>query len=357
MVTGGAVPPTNASPPSIAGVAQLGATLTADEGTWSGTAPFTFSYQWRRCNAAGAACVDIVGATSKTYVVVAADVDSRLRVAVTASNGSSVYATAVSGDGPRSYWRFGETSGALIDQLGIANGAYVGSPQRGITGLLTGDLDTAAGFNGTSQYADVPASAAWTPSAFSIELIVRPSELPDNRTIWATQGVFTGWWLNTGPTGNVRIFVGNGSTWRFDGSGPVLEAGGTYHLVATYDGSNARLYVNGTLASTGPAATMASNGGANVMRFGDFSTGPGQYWPGTLDEASFYPFALDCSSDAGSLCCKQRGRQRCHVRAHRRGERGATATPPPPPPSTTTTTTRPRPRRARLRIAAPAPRL
>ena len=104
--------------------------------------------------------------------------------------------------------------------------------------------------------------------------------------------LITGWWLNTGPTGNARIFIGDGSAWRFASTGPVLEAGTTNHLVATYDGTNTRLYVNGVLSSTGPDTTMATNAGANVMRFGAYSTGPGQYWPGTLDDASFYPTVL-----------------------------------------------------------------
>ena len=210
---------------------------------------------------------------------------------VTASNGSSVYASAVSGNAPRSYWRFGGGSGPLLDQQGVGDGTYVGSPQRAVPGLLVGDPDPAVGFNGTSQYADVPAAAAWTPPVFSIELSVRPSELPVNKTIWAAQGATTGWWLNTGPSGEVRLFVGDGSAWRFDDSGPVLNAGSTYHLAATYDGSNARLYVNGALVSTGPNVTMAP-GSPNLMRFGAYSTGPGQYWPGTLDDASFYPAAL-----------------------------------------------------------------
>ena len=295
VVSGAAgTPPVNTSLPSISGVAQLGQTLTAAAGSWSGTAPISYTYQWRRCDAGGSGCVDIGGAVGNTYLVASADVGSSLRVAVTASNGSSVYASAVSGSAPRSYWRFGGSSGALVDEQGVSSGSFVGNPQRGVSGLLVGDADVAVDFNGTSQYADVPAAAAWTPPAFSIELTVRPSELPDNRTIWSTQGTFNGWWLNTGPSGNVRMFVGDGSAWRSQ-SGPVLNAGSRYHLVATYDGTNARLYVNGALVSTGPNATMAPNGGANVMRFGDFSTGPGQYWPGTLDDASFYPAVLSAS--------------------------------------------------------------
>ena len=50
------------------------------------------------------------------------DADATLRVAVSASNGSSVYATSVSGDAPRSFWRFGGVSGGLVDQQGVANG-------------------------------------------------------------------------------------------------------------------------------------------------------------------------------------------------------------------------------------------
>ena len=89
--------------------------------------------------------------------------------------------------------------------------------------------------------------------------------------------------------------MGDGSSWKFDPNGPILNPGTTYHIVATYDGTNARIYLNGALVSTSPNVTMAANNGANVMRFGAYSTGPGQYWPGTLDEASFYSSVLSAS--------------------------------------------------------------
>jgi hypothetical protein len=98
-----------------------------------------------------------------------------------------------------------------------------------------------------------------------------------------------GWWLNTGPDGAVRMFVGNG-TWQFGADGPVLIQDQAYDLVATFDGTNSRLYVNGSLVSTGPAVSMSPS--ENVMRFGAHSSGPGQYWPGVIDDASFYAGVL-----------------------------------------------------------------
>ena len=78
--------PQNTSPPTISGTAQQGATLTADPGTWTGTQPITFTYQWRRCNPGGNNCSAIAGAVGKTRVPTAADVGKSLRVVVTAKN-------------------------------------------------------------------------------------------------------------------------------------------------------------------------------------------------------------------------------------------------------------------------------
>ncbi len=51
-----AVKPTNQTAPTIAGTAQEGSTLTAGNGTWTGTTPITFTYQWQRCDATGKNC-------------------------------------------------------------------------------------------------------------------------------------------------------------------------------------------------------------------------------------------------------------------------------------------------------------
>jgi hypothetical protein len=81
-----AVKPANTSVPTIAGTAQQGETLTAGNGTWSGTTPLTFTYQWSRCDNTGKNCKAITGATINTYDVQKADIDNTIVVTVTATN-------------------------------------------------------------------------------------------------------------------------------------------------------------------------------------------------------------------------------------------------------------------------------
>jgi hypothetical protein len=94
VVTG--VPPANTSPPSVSGTAQAMQTLSAGSGSWSGTLPIGFAYQWRRCDSGGGSCADISGASGQSYMVGSADVGSTIRVAVTGSNaaGSSSASSA-----------------------------------------------------------------------------------------------------------------------------------------------------------------------------------------------------------------------------------------------------------------------
>src|SRR5207248_1302536 len=86
----GAVLPSNTKLPTISGVLTDGQLLSAATGTWSGTEPIAFAYQWQLCNAAGEAssCKDIAEAAESTLTLGSADVGKTLRVVVTASNGA-----------------------------------------------------------------------------------------------------------------------------------------------------------------------------------------------------------------------------------------------------------------------------
>ncbi len=89
-------PPRNTALPSISGPARVGRTLKVSNGSWSGSQPMTFAYQWLRCSTTDiSSCVAIAGATAKNYVPTTADVGFRLRATVTATNaGGSGSATS-----------------------------------------------------------------------------------------------------------------------------------------------------------------------------------------------------------------------------------------------------------------------
>ena len=85
------VPPTapaDNAPPLVSGSAVEGQTLSASAGSWEGTPPLSYSYQWEDCNTSGNACSNISGATHDTHKLTSSDVGHTLRVVVTASNSS-----------------------------------------------------------------------------------------------------------------------------------------------------------------------------------------------------------------------------------------------------------------------------
>ncbi len=86
VVTAAPAAPANTSLPAISGSAAVGSSLHAEAGTWAGSTPMTFSYQWRRCDGGGGSCVSIAGAIRADYPVVYADAGRTLRVLVTATN-------------------------------------------------------------------------------------------------------------------------------------------------------------------------------------------------------------------------------------------------------------------------------
>jgi hypothetical protein len=95
------IAPASVGQPSIGGAAEVGSTLTAISGPIGGSG--TATYQWSRCNLAGAVCTPIAGAGNNTYVPTSADRGQTLIVTETATNsGGSASASSAptSGVGP-----------------------------------------------------------------------------------------------------------------------------------------------------------------------------------------------------------------------------------------------------------------
>jgi hypothetical protein len=77
-------PPANTQLPAVSGSVNVGETLTATTGAWTGSS--SFAYQWLRCGALGFGCLPIGGAGGSSYTVEGADVGSTLAIQVTATS-------------------------------------------------------------------------------------------------------------------------------------------------------------------------------------------------------------------------------------------------------------------------------
>lgn len=84
----------------------------------------------------------------------------------------------------------------------------------------------------------------------------------------------------------------NGSTW-YSSAGTALTTNTWYHIVATYDGTNLQIYINGVLIVTTAAAgtPITNNGGFRLMRRWDLA----DYWGGRLAIYRVYNAALSLS--------------------------------------------------------------
>jgi hypothetical protein len=79
--------PASNSAPQVSGEPVNGKTVNGSPGSWTGSQPMSYAYQWRRCDSTGSSCTDVSGANGQSYLVASADVGSTLKVVVTASNG------------------------------------------------------------------------------------------------------------------------------------------------------------------------------------------------------------------------------------------------------------------------------
>ena len=112
-------PPANSSPPVISGTVKVGQTLSTSTGTWSGTAPISYSYRWARCSSS---CSAISGAAASSYTPTSGDVGQKISVVVTATNtaGSAQAGAADVGPGGRL---------AVGAELGGSQGGAIEGPQ------------------------------------------------------------------------------------------------------------------------------------------------------------------------------------------------------------------------------------
>lgn len=132
--------------PSVQGSATAGTTLIAKPGAWDG-ATGSYGFQWQRCDATGSGCENVAGGS--TYTLTLADVGSRLRVRITATNSAGEQASALS-----------DLTGVVQEQSTDAQGRSE-NPGQAPSTSTTAPISAASPVNGQNASVNVRLDASF----------------------------------------------------------------------------------------------------------------------------------------------------------------------------------------------------
>ncbi len=192
-------------------------------------------------------------------------------------------------DNQVAYWKL---DGNSNDAVGSNNGT-----DTGITySTSDGKINQGANFNAITDKIAFPSSSAFRlTSNYSISVWYKATSCVGSADIW---GVYE---PDTGGQKGYGLFL-SGTTFFFDiyyagGSGRVTwsyanaQNGSWHHLVLTYDGSTAHLYVDGNQQGTGQAiSSTAAYAGNEYPHIGPHTWGGGTTdgFIGSIDELGFW---------------------------------------------------------------------
>ncbi len=225
------------------------------------------------------------------------------------------YSTAILSDSPVAYWRLGEGGNPATDLAGGRDGVFSASALLDQSGAIAGDANGSMGISSGGRMT-VPHDSALNTGAFSIELWAQANSLPGGggaEVLMTTRsGHFNGYQLTIEGGSATSLFpafymgaVGStsGSTWMHlhdAGSPPEISLGEWNHIVATFDGSTAKIFVNGAERASKTIGVSAIGGGTwtayTPSSGGTLSAGGwgGSYemTGGFIDEMAYYDYAL-----------------------------------------------------------------
>ncbi|HEY8314437.1 MAG TPA: LamG-like jellyroll fold domain-containing protein [Candidatus Baltobacteraceae bacterium] len=207
------------------------------------------------------------------------------------------YQIAVLNDAPTAYYRLDDTGATAADLSGNGLTANIGgSVTKSAPSLVPSSSDAAMTFPGTRSATGIvsaPATAKLQPaSAVSMEALLRFSTTPQLYTIPLAYGSDSNYapyafYFYTGGKIAAQFYLSSGPLVVISPS--ALQPNTSYHVVGTFDGSNARLYVNGTqVASGAKAGTLAGYLPGFGLGIGCDTAFSDPAFNGSLDEVAIY---------------------------------------------------------------------
>jgi hypothetical protein len=225
---------------------------------------------------------------------------------------NSAYRAAVLGtSGVSDLWRLDEISGTTATDANGANnnGTYTSSPTS-VAPLIGGETNSfARSFNGTSQYIDMSPTPFGTPSTFSVEAWVRTSAAKASGgyhfLVSDSSADFDNGFSLVIDSSNRPVFAVArqniiGQITRGQAVSPTTVAPNTtHHIVGTYDGSRARIFVDGVEranVSFNSDPTWNSSRDLRVGRPISATSLAQRYLQGSIDEPALYTTALSAAT-------------------------------------------------------------
>lgn len=295
-------PPVVSVLPTISGTARVGLTLTASNGTWTGS-PTSYSYQWQSCDNTGAACVAISGATASTRLLASSEQGHAIRVVVKTTNtgGSTSATSAASAVVAATMTTTAAPSPSTSGQLfGFSESQGPGSPDVMSNAQMTAHFqaEKAAGATVTRLTVDVLNDAQFgnqfqLAKAAGLKVIAviagqasTGASAYAQKAQWAAQAY--------GSHGLYKIELGN--EWNLHGFTPALAAS---YQKAAYS----------AIKSVCASCTVISNGLAEWGRYVDGTTNPVRFLEleyaaglkGSFDELGWHPYLYNNNWTAAQM--------------------------------------------------------
>ena len=219
------------------------------------------------------------------------------------------FAREVMADGPIGYWRLGEVVGSAVatDSSGNGNNGVCSGPITfGQSGLFGGD--TSALFSSPTVTPPTPRivvlnSYSLNPSTITMEAKIRwdgPNPVEQQRIIEKSSFQGLAQYGLSVYRGHARVEIRTSSATTsvlLDGGTPIGR-GVESHIVATYDGKDITLYINGELdastdapGSVSPKPPLPPNMVESGVGIGN-ETERDRPFNGLIDEVALYPSAL-----------------------------------------------------------------